>query len=133
MSAMLVTLGEISHYAAIGLLLVMAIGFGVGNLVLTSILGPSRKGATKGIAYEAGMNPVGTARRRFNVRFYIVAMTFLVFDVEIVFLYPWATVFPNLEDGSAMSPLFLGRMVFFIGTSIIAYIYAWRKGVFDYD
>ena len=130
---MLVTLGEISHYAAIGLLLVMAIGFGVGNLVLTSILGPSRKGATKGIAYEAGMNPVGTARRRFNVRFYIVAMTFLVFDVEIVFLYPWATVFPNLEDGSAMSPLFLGRMVFFIGTSVIAYIYAWRKGVFDYD
>lgn len=130
---MLVTLAEISHYAAIGLLLVMAIVFGAANLIMTTVLGPGREGATKGMTYESGMNPFGTARRRFNVRFYIVAMTFLVFDVEIVFLYPWATVFPNLEDGSALSPLFLGRMLFFIGTSIIAYAYAWRKGVFDYD
>jgi NADH-quinone oxidoreductase subunit A len=130
---MLHTVAEISHYAAVGLLLLIAIAFGVGNLVLTMVLGPGRKGEVKGGTYESGMNPIGTARRRFNVRFYIVAMTFLVFDVEIVFLYPWATVFPNLEDGSPLSPLFLGRMLFFIGTSIIAYIYAWKRGVFDYD
>ncbi len=130
---MLVTLADISHYAAIGLLLVMAIVFGAANLVMTTVLGPGRQGATKGMTYESGMDPFGTARRRFNVRFYIVAMTFLVFDVEIVFLYPWATVFPNLADGSEQGPVFLGRMLFFIGTSIIAYAYAWRKGVFDYD
>ncbi len=129
----MLVLAEVSHYAAIGILLLMAIAFGLGNLVLSAIIGPSREGKVKGTTYESGMNPIGTARRRFNVRFYIVAMTFLVFDVEIVFLYPWATVFPNLAEDDPAGPMFLGRMLFFIGTSIIAYIYAWRKGVFNYD
>jgi NADH-quinone oxidoreductase subunit A len=81
------------------------------------------------------MNPIGSARRRFNVRFFIVAMTFLLFDVEIVFLYPWAATFPALggEAGEALEPLFLGRMLFFVMTTILAFTYAWRKGVFRYD
>ena len=81
------------------------------------------------------MNPIGSARRRFNVRFYIVAMTFLLFDVEIVFLYPWAVTFPSLagEAGDTLSPLFLARMLFFVLTTAIAFVYAWRKGVFRYD
>ena len=79
------------------------------------------------------MNPIGTARKRFNVRFYVLAMTFLVFDVEIIFLYPWAVTFTQLEPQSAAASLFLGRIMFFIGTSILAYIYAWRKGVFRWD
>jgi NADH-quinone oxidoreductase subunit A len=122
-------------YAAAGVLLLMAIAFGVGNVVLTHLLGPTRKGEVKGMVYESGMNPVGDARKRFNVRFYIVAMTFLLFDVEIVFLYPWATVFPSLggTQGDALSPLFFGRMAFFLLTSVIAFAYAWRKGVFRYD
>lgn len=122
-----------SHFAPLGILLLMAIGFGVGNVILSALLGPSRDGKTKGLIYESGMNPIGSARRRFNVRFYIVAMTFLVFDVEIVFLYPWATVFPSLSSESGLSPLFLARMLFFILTSVIAFVYAWRKGVFRYD
>ena len=122
-----------SHYAPVGILLVMAILFGVGNMILTHLLGPSRKGDVKGMVYESGMNPIGSARRRFNVRFYIVAMTFLVFDVEIVFLYPWATVFPSLSRESGLSTLFLFRMLFFLLTSVIAFMYAWRKGVFRYD
>lgn len=124
-----------SHYLPVGLLIVMAILFGVGNVVGSSLLGPHRQGKIKGMVYESGMNPIGSARRRFNVRFYLVAMSFLVFDVEIVFLYPWASVFPNLggEQGSLLAPLFLGRMLFFILTSIVAFVYAWRKGVFRYD
>ena len=122
-----------NHYAPVGVLLLIAVGFGVGNLILTSIIGPSRQGEIKGMTYEAGVNPIGSAKRRFNVRFYIVAMTFLVFDVEIVFLYPWATVFPSLAEGSELAPLFLGRMLFFVLTSIVAFTYAWRKGVFRYD
>ncbi len=133
MPFMLADADSFSHYAPLGVLLLMAITFGVGNLVLTHIIGPSRKGEIKGSTYESGVNPIGTARRRFNVRFYIVAMTFLVFDVEIVFLYPWATVFPNLTSESGLSVLFLARMLFFILTSVIAFIYAWRKGVFRYD
>ncbi len=132
---MLLTLATqtFSHFAAVGLLLLIAIGFGAGNLILTSVLGPHRQGAVKGMVYEAGVDPIGSARRRFNVRFYIVAMTFLVFDVEIVFLYPWATTFPSLSQSSGLSGLFLGRMLFFVLTSVIAFAYAWRKGVFRYD
>ena len=94
---------------------------------------PVRHGPEKDVAYESGMNPIGTARKRFNVRFYILAMTFLVFDVEIIFLYPWAVTFTQLQTPSGASSLFLGRIMFFIATSIIAYIYAWRKGVFRWD
>lgn len=126
---------DFNHYGPLGVLLLMAIIFGFANLVITSVLGPSRKGDVKGMAYESGVNPIGNARSRFNVRFYIVAMTFLVFDVEIVFLYPWAKTFPSLggTQGDELSTLFLMRMLFFILTSIVAYIYAWRKGVFRYD
>ena len=85
------------------------------------------------MVYESGVNPFGTTRQRFNVQFYIVAITFLVFDVEIVFLYPWGIVFRNLATGSDLRLLFLGRVLFFILTTIIAFLYAWRKGVFRYD
>jgi acyl carrier protein len=77
----LTTLAAFSAYAAVGVLLLAAIGFAAGNFVATHVLGPSRKGDTKGIAWESGMNPIGSARRRFNVRFFIVAMTFLLFIV----------------------------------------------------
>ena len=122
-----------SHYGPLAVLLIMALVFGLGSLIMTTVLGPRRQGAVKGIAYESGVNPIGSARRRFNVRFYVVAMTFLLFDVEIVFLYPWAVVFGSLDTGTELRPLFLGRVLFFILTSVIAFAYAWRKGVFRYD
>jgi len=126
---------ELNQYAALGVLLMMGIIFGVANLVITTVLGPGRKGEIKGIAYESGMNPIGSARRRFNVRFFVVAMTFLLFDIEIVFLYPWAVTFPSLAgpEGESLAPLFLARMLFFVLTTVIAFVYAWRKGVFRYD
>lgn len=124
---------DLQSYIPIGILVVMAIIFVVVNLVGTHLLGPRRKGKTKDIAYESGVNPVGTARKRFNVRFYILAMTFLVFDVEIIFLYPWALSFAQLEPRSLDAQLFLARIMFFLLTSIVAYVYAWRKGVFRFD
>lgn len=124
---------DLSNYLPIGMLVLMAVIFAVANLAISHGLGPSKHGETKGLAYESGMNPISSARRRFNVRFYILAMTFLVFDVEIIFLYPWAKTFAQLEPMSAESQLFLGRIMFFVGTSIIAYVYAWRKGVFRWD
>ncbi len=124
---------DLNPYIPIGILVVMAILFAVANLGLTHVLGPRTHGPNKDIAYESGMNPVGTARKKFNVRFYIVAVTFLVFDVEIIFLYPWAVTFTKLEPQSPEAAMFLGRILFFIGTSVIAYIYAWRKGVFRWD
>lgn len=129
----LLAASEFSHYGPLVVLLLMALAFGLITLVLSTIIGPARQGPVKGLAYESGVNPFGTTRRRFNVRFYIVAMTFLLFDVEIVFLYPWAVVFGSLEHGSPLAPLLLGRVLFFILTSVIAFAYAWRKGVFRYD
>ncbi len=124
---------DLNTYIPIGILLAMAIIFAAANLAITHVLGPREHGESKDVPYESGMNPIGTARKRFNVRFYILAMTFLVFDVEIIFLYPWAVTFTKLSPQSPEAGLFLGRIVFFIGTSVIAYIYAWRKGVFRWD
>src|SRR4051812_20645648 len=91
---------DLASYLPVSLIVVMAIGFGVANIVLSYLIGPRRQGRNKGQTYESGMNPIGTARKRFNVRFYLIAMVFLVFDVEIIFLYPWASTFPNIPEQS---------------------------------
>lgn len=124
---------SLSPYLPVILIVAMALGFAAINIIGSSLFGPRVESAVKGLAYESGMNPIGTTRKRFNVRFYILAMTFLVFDVEIVFLYPWAVTFSQLQPQSAEAKLFFARIAFFIGTSVIAYIYAWRKGVFRWD
>jgi len=124
---------EFSNYLPVLLIIIMAVVFGIVNLLASGLLGPKRSGEIKDSTYESGMNPIGTARKRFNIRFYILAMTFLVFDIEIIFLYPWAVDFTQLSQGSSEAALFLGRILFFLGTSVIAYIYAWKKGVFDWD
>ena len=124
---------QLDSYIPIGILILMALIFAVVNLIGTHVLGPQKPGAIKSSTYEAGMDPIGSARRRFNIRFYILAMTFLVFDVEIIFLFPWAVSFAKLAPQSPDAALFLGRIAFFIAASIIAYVYAWRKGVFRWD
>jgi NADH-quinone oxidoreductase subunit A len=129
------TLAEsaVTTYLPILLLLVAAILFVVGNLVVTKILGPNRHGEVKDMTYESGMNPIGTARKRFNVRFYLIAMVFLVFDIEIISLYPWAVTFRGLNMDVTDGAVWLGRILFFLFTSIVAYIYGYRKGVFRFD
>ena len=132
-SLILLGLDGIISYLPVGVVIVMATVFVVINVVATMLIGPREDGVIKGLAYESGMDPIGSARKRFNVRFYILAMTFLVFDVEIIFLYPWAVTYAKLEPGSTESAFFLGRIIFFMATSVIAYIYAWKKGVFRFD
>lgn len=124
---------DLASYIPIGMLVLMVVTFAVVNLIVTHLFGPTRHGKIKNMTYEAGMDPIGSARKRFNIRFYILAMTFLVFDVEIIFLYPWAVTFTKMEPQSSEAFLFLARISFFIGTSVIAYVYAWRKGVFRWD
>jgi len=125
---------DLASYLPVLIIILSAIGFGVGNMMATSLIGPSRKGGkNKSIAYESGMNPIGTARKRFNIRFYLIAMVFLVFDVEVVFLYPWAVTFGNLDVGSPEAGLWLARILFFLLTTVVAYVYGYRKGVFRFD
>lgn len=124
---------DTAAYLPILLIVLMAIGFAVGNVLLSRLLGPRREGDVKSAAYESGMNPIGAARKRFNVRFYILAMIFLVFDVEIIFLFPWAVTFAQIDPRSPDGALFLGRVMFFLFTTVVAYVYAVRKGVLRFD
>jgi NADH-quinone oxidoreductase subunit A len=130
---LLVLASYLDSYLPVGLLLVVVLIFTAAILAATRLVGPSRDGAVKGMTYESGMTPIGTTRKRFNVRFYVLAMTFLLFDVEIIFLYPWATTFTQIDAQSPTGDLFLGRILFFLLATIVAYAYAWRKGVFRFD
>jgi NADH-quinone oxidoreductase subunit A len=112
---------------------IILVGFVITNLVLAHAIGPRKKTAVKQMPYESGMDPISDARQPFDVKFYLVAILFLVFDVELLFLYPWA-VSAYDEAGIPVSlrdPVF-GVMLVFMGTLVIAYIYAWRKGVFKW-
>ena len=123
-----------SSWAPVVLLLVIAIGFSIGNVVISAIIGPSRTGPGKETTYESGMMPIGDTRRRFNVRFYIVAMIFLVIDVDIIFFYPWSTIFaPYVKHAPQEAGWMLVEMGIFVALLLLAYLYAWGKGVFRWD
>ncbi len=129
------TTTAVGSWAPVVLLFVIGVGFAFANIALSLIVGPKRTGPGKELTYESGMVPIGDARKRFNVRFYIVAMIFLVFDVEIVFLYPWASIFARHvhNDSSGDGLILLMEMVTFVVILLIAYFYAWGKGVFRWD
>ena len=115
-------------WIAIVILLILAVLFAVGSFVGTMPLKPRHRSQVKSEAYESGMPAVGDTRGRHNIRFYLVAMLFLVFDVELIFLYPWVLLYHELDD-----KLFLFvELVVFIGILAVGYVYAWRKGAFDW-
>lgn len=121
-------------WAPVVLLLLIAIGFTVVNLIISITIGPRRTGQVKGRTYESGMNPVGDTRKRFNVRFYLLAILFVAFDVEIVFLYPWATVFPQMmSEGHPYGGLLLAGMIVFVAILLLGYVYELGKGVFSFE
>lgn len=125
-----------SAWLPVVLLIGIAIIFCTATIILSRLIGPARTGRVKEGVYESGMVPVGDARRRFNVRFYLVAMIFLVFDVEIVFFYPWASIFPQAVNAPGLDSLaarLLISMLVFIAILLVAYFYAWGKGVFRWD
>ena len=116
------------------------VGFVVANLIIIHIVGPRKKTAVKQMPYESGMDPIGDARQPFDVKFYLVAILFLVYDVELLFLYPWAVSAYLDQPSRAVEvgvPVELQGTVFavmlvFMATLAIAYVYAWRKGVFKW-
>ena len=122
---------DLSTYYPIFIYLVVILGFAAGIIWLAHSVGPHKKTEVKQMPYESGMDPVGDAHQRFDVKFYLIAVTFLVFDVELLFLYPWAVI--AYQGGGIAEalrrPVFWGVLVF-IGMLVVAYIYDWRKGVF---
>lgn len=118
------------HYLPVLLQVLVALGFAVTVLLASVIFGRSaRTNATKDSAYECGMLPIGEGAPRFSVKFYIVAMLFVLFDIEVVFMYPWALQFREL---TAQGPTALASMAGFAGILVIAYAYALKKGVLNW-
>ena len=121
-------------YQPVLIYLVALTGYVITNLLIAHGIGPRRKTAVKDMPYESGMDPVGDARQPFDVKFYLVAILFLVFDVELLFLYPWAVSAYVEGDGvpAGLRGTVFGVMLVFTATLAIAYVYAWRKGVFQW-
>lgn len=124
--------GPIGDYLPIFILLTVALGLAGLLTQLSRLMGPFRPNKKKASAYESGMDPVGNAHERFSVKFYMVAMLFILFDIEIVFMYPWAVQF--MELGTEISMLFpVIEMFLFVIILFVGYIYVWKKGGLDWD
>ena len=109
------------------LMIALGVGFGAGSVWLSRALGPRRPTPEKLAPYECGMPPVGNARERHSVKFYLVAMIFLLFDIEVAFLYPWAVAVRDLRWAGFV------QVVLFFGILLVGYTYVWKKGALDWD
>ncbi len=114
-------------YVPVLLMITAGVLFGLTNIAAAELLGPRRPTWRKLTTYESGMEPIRTARERFSVKFYMVAMVFIVFDVEIVFMYPWAVQFRQLGT------LGLVGMGLFIAVLLVGLVYVWRKGILQWS
>src|SRR5436309_15395865 len=121
---------SLASYYPILLFIAANIGFAIAALAAAHLIGPRKRTPVKQMTYESGMDPIGDARQRFDVKFYLIAIMFVVFDVELLFLYPWAVV--AYQDGGIPAllqwPVFWGVLVF-VALLLVAYIDDWRKGV----
>ena len=129
-TAMAVTellLEYLNSYFPILLFIFVALAFGVVTLIVSYLVQPKYPEPEKLSTYECGSEPFSDARMPFPVRYYIFAMLFVIFDIEIIFLYPWAVVFDKI------GLIGLLEMIIFIGLFVVAYVYAWRKGALEWD
>ena len=127
MSGSELLLEYLTRYFPIMFFIVLALVFGIWTLVVSSLLQPKYPEPEKLSVYECGSEPFSDARMPFPVRYYIFAMLFVIFDIEVIFLYPWAVVFTKIEL------IGLIEMLVFIGLFLVAYVYAWCKGALEWD
>ena len=115
------------EYVAIGLLIALSTLVALIAIGLGTLFGPRKQSAAKSMPYESGMNPYGEGTRRMPIRFYLIAVLFILFDIEVVFFLPWAITFRQLG-------LFgLVEMIIFIGILLVGYVYAWKKGALEWE
>lgn len=128
---------SLMDYAPIGIMFLVAMGFAVSQLLVTQLIGPRKRTATKLMPYECGKDPIGGARDRFSIKFYTVAVIFLLFDIEVLFMVPFAVAFKSLlaeqvSTGVAYGTVAFIEILIFIATLVVGYVYVWRKGTFDW-
>ena len=115
------------QYALIGLLTLVAVILGVAPLVLATLIAPKKPGQSKQAPYECGLESTGDPWMQFRVQYYIYALLFVIFDVEVVFIYPWALVWKGL------GPVVFAEMILFIAVLAVGLVYAWKKGVLEWE
>jgi NADH-quinone oxidoreductase subunit A len=120
------------EYLPILVVFVFVLGFAVTNIVLSHVIGRRRDTREKLMPYECGMDPVGSAHQRFSVKFYLVAMLFILFDIEAIFLLPWAVVFRDLVTRLSR-PFVFFEMIIFLTVLFVGYVYVWKKGLFEWN
>lgn len=125
---------DLTAYVPILLMLLVGAGFAASNVLLSQLVGQRKRTRTKLMPYECGKDPVGSARERFSVKFYLIAMIFILFDIEVIFLIPWAVVFRDFfAMGGAMRNLIYFEMMTFMALLLVGYIYIIRKGLFEWS
>src|ERR1700759_1053557 len=114
---------------------IVAIGFAAGNVLLSQLVGQHKATRTKTMPYECGKDPVGSARERFSVKFYLIAMIFILFDIELIFLIPWAVVFKSFaaDHRGGLSNLIYVEMMLFVVLLLVGYVYILKKGLFEWS
>ncbi|MBM2840722.1 MAG: ndhC [Bacteroidetes bacterium] len=117
----------LTEFGRILIFLIIGLVFVAGGLIMSWLIRPNRPYPSKLTTYECGETPIGDTRVRFNIRFYVVALIFLIFDVEVVFLFPWATVYKELGWFAFI------EMLVFLVILFVGYAYVWRKGDLDWD
>jgi NADH-quinone oxidoreductase subunit A len=122
---------QLMEYVPVLLLLLVALAFAFGSLAASVLFGVrGKRNRIKDTAYECGMLPIGEGNTRMSVKFYLVAMLFILFDIEVVFLYPWAVVYRDMLKTNA--DMIFGSMISFLGILFVGYIYALKKNAFDW-
>lgn len=117
----------LTEFGRVLIFLLVGVGFVAIGLVVAWLLRPHRPYPSKNTTYECGEMPIGDTRVRLNIRFYVVALIFLIFDVEVVFLFPWATVYKSLGWFAFV------EMLVFLAILLVGFAYVWRKGDLDWD
>src|SRR6476646_10781035 len=124
---------NLADYLPVLLMFIVAAGFAVTMVGISQFVGQRKRTKTKLMPYECGKDPVGTARERFSVKFYLIAMIFILFDIEVIFLVPWAVVFKTLATPVyGLRTLVYVEMMVFVGLLLVGYVYVVKKGAFDW-
>jgi len=121
----------IEQYIPVLIVLLVAAGFAAAVIISSKLFGPQRPNREKTSTYESGMKPVGTVRERISIKYYLVAMFFIIFDLEVIFIYPWAVEFKRLFSQFGIS-VFISMLIFLVVLEL-GYLYAYKKGGFKWD
>lgn len=131
---------QLFDYVPILIQLLIAIGVALGVVVISNFVGSKKPTAAKLAPYESGMTPVGMAWRRFPIRFYLTAMLFVIFDIEIIFFFPWAVYLRHIKEAGAAAGMewayvsfILAEMMVFIAFLLLGYLYIWKKGALTWE